>query len=272
MFGGWHAKWSAGKDEALDFNAMLDGLNALLAPPKDGPAKGGPPAAAAAKPAVPPDFGGASGPGGSWTTPLLVRAGDRDELVATFANRVVAFDPKTGKQLWLSKGLPDSVQPMPVWDGQAGVILASGGDMSGGTMVAVRPGGGGDVTDSGRAWRQTRLKGSIGTGVVHDGHLYVVSTDGFALCTETRTGKQLWKKRLEGTSDKSSSWSSVLLADGKLYVPNQSGDVFVLRASPKFEVLATNSVNEPTNASLAASDGELFLRTDKGLWCIGGKK
>ena len=60
----------------------------------------------------------------------------------------------------------------------------------------------------------------------------------------------------------------MLLADGKIYVPNQAGDVFVLRAAPKFELLATNSVNESTNASLAASDGQLFLRTDKSLWCF----
>jgi hypothetical protein len=63
----------------------------------------------------------------------------------------------------------------------------------------------------------------------------------------------------------------MLLADGKIYLPNQSGDVIVLKAGPKFEVLATNSVNEPTNTSLAASDGQLFLRTDKSLWCIGRK-
>ena len=63
-----------------------------------------------------------------------------------------------------------------------------------------------------------------------------------------------------------------LLADGKIYLPNQSGDVFVLRAGPKFELLATNSVGEPTNASLAVSDGELFLRTDKGLWCLANAK
>jgi len=60
----------------------------------------------------------------------------------------------------------------------------------------------------------------------------------------------------------------MLVADGKIFMPNQSGDVLVLRASPKFEVLATNSVNEPTNASLAASDGDLFLRTDNRLWCF----
>jgi len=60
----------------------------------------------------------------------------------------------------------------------------------------------------------------------------------------------------------------MLLANGKIYVPNQSGDVFVLRADPKFEVLTTNSLREPTNASLAASDGDLFMRTDKSLWCL----
>ncbi|MCX5636846.1 MAG: hypothetical protein NTX52_04015, partial [Planctomycetota bacterium] len=52
------------------------------------------------------------------------------------------------------------------------------------------------------------------------------------------------------------------------YLPNQSGDVFVLRASPQFELLATNSVSEPTNASLAASNGELLMRTEKNLWCF----
>jgi hypothetical protein len=63
----------------------------------------------------------------------------------------------------------------------------------------------------------------------------------------------------------------MLLADDKIYVPNQSGDVFVLQAGPKFVLLATNSIHEPTNASLAASDGDLFLRTDKGLWCLAQK-
>jgi hypothetical protein len=64
----------------------------------------------------------------------------------------------------------------------------------------------------------------------------------------------------------------MLLADSKIYLPNQSGDVFVLAASPQYQLLATNSVDEATNASLAASDGELFMRTDTSLWCIGEKQ
>jgi outer membrane protein assembly factor BamB len=160
---------------------------------------------------------------------------------------------------------------MPLWDQKANVLIASSGDMAGGSLVAVRPGGSGDVTESSRAWRQPRVKGSIGTGVVHDGRVYCISSDGFAACHDVNTGKRLWQKRLEGSGDKNSSWSSMLLADGKIYVPNQSGDVLVLKAGPEFELIATNSVNEPTNASLAASNGELFLRTDKSLWCIGRK-
>jgi outer membrane protein assembly factor BamB len=252
-FAAWHAKWSGGKEESIDANQVLDGLNTLL--PK-------------------PDrvFGGEKGPGGSWSTPLLIRAGNRDELIVGLPNRLAAYDPKSGDLLWFSKGLPDSVQPMPLWAEKEGLLIASGGDMSGGTMLAVRPGGSGDVTESHRAWRQGRMKGAIGTGVVHDGRLYSVSSDGFALCADVKTGKRLWQKRLEAAGDKGSSWSSLLLAGDRIYAPNQSGDVIVLRAGRDFEVLATNSLGEPTNTSLAASNGELFLRTDKSLWCIGAKK
>jgi hypothetical protein len=90
-----------------------------------------------------------------------------------------------------------------------------------------------------------------------------------AECFDAKTGKKLWQKRLTATGGQSGVWSSAVLAGDRIYVANQSGDVFVLRAGPAFELLATNSVGEPTNASLAASDGELFLRTDKGLWCFG---
>jgi outer membrane protein assembly factor BamB len=258
--GGWYAKWSGGKNDPLDANQILDGLSTILPPP---PGSG---AGAAA------GFGGANGPGGSWCTPVVVRAGGRDELVVALPNRLAAYDPKNGTLLWFSKGLADSVQPMPVWAEKEGVILASGGDMAGGSMIAVRPGGAGDVTDSRRLWRQTRMKGSIGTGVAHDGRYYSLSSDGFAGCMDVKTGRRLWQKRLEGAGEKNSSWSSMLLAGGKIYVPNQAGEVFVLEASPQFKVLATNSVNEPTNASLAASDGQLFLRTDKALWCIAAAK
>jgi outer membrane protein assembly factor BamB len=92
-----------------------------------------------------------------------------------------------------------------------------------------------------------------------------------AECFELQTGKLVWEERLKGAGPKNDSWSSMVLSGDRLYVINQSGDTFVLRASPKFEVLATNSLGETTIGSLAISDREIFVRTHKALWCISDR-
>ena len=214
-------------------------------------------------------MGGGMG-GGTWSTPLVIKTAQGDQLIMNFPNRLAAYDVKTGKQIWLSKGLGSTIYTTPVWG--AGTIVGMTSGPGGGGAIAVRPGGQGDVTDSQRVWRLERVKGAIGSGVIHDGHLFTISQDGIATCLDLKDGKTVWEERLKGTGSRGGSWSSMLLADGKIYVPNQSGDVFVLRAAPKFELLATNSVSESTNASLAASDGELFLRTDKALWCFAAAR
>ena len=140
------------------------------------------------------------------------------------------------------------------------------------SVIAVKAGGNGEIGDTDRLWRIERAKSAIGSGVIYQGHIYNISQDGMAQCLDAKTGKVVWEERLKGPGTRGSSWSSVVLADGKLYIPNQSGDVFVLRASPTYEILATNSVGEATNASLAASNGDLFLRTDKSLWCFAAAK
>jgi outer membrane protein assembly factor BamB len=228
---------------------------------------------------APPARGGPGGRGGAedfpsagtWSTPLLVKTAQRDELVMAFPNCLAGYEPRSGKQLWLSRGIDDWVFTTPV-SGE-GVVVAMSSGAARNPTLAVRPGGEGDVTVSRRAWRLERLKSqSIGSGVIHAGYLYLIGEDGTVFCLELETGNKVWEARLKGPGAKTSSWSSLLLAGGRLYVPNQSGDVFVLRPGPKFVLLATNSVNEPTNASLAASDGDLFLRTDKGLWCFARAK
>jgi outer membrane protein assembly factor BamB len=96
---------------------------------------------------------------------------------------------------------------------------------------------------------------------------------GLAECRDLKTGGLLWEERLTGSGARNTSWSAPVLAGDRLYLPNQNADVFVLRASPRFECLATNSIGgEPMNASLAVSDGEIFIRTDKHLWCIGEQR
>lgn len=188
----------------------------------------------------------------------------------SFPNRLAAFAPQTGEQLWLSKGLGSTIYSSPIW--ADGVLFASSSGMGGGEAVALRPGGSGDVTDTQRLWKLDRVKSAIGSGVAHEGHLYTISQDGIAECLDLNSGETIWSERLKGSGSRGGSWSSLLLAGGNIYVPNQAGDIFVFRAAPKFELLATNSVNESTNASLAASDGALFLRTDKALWCLAGSR
>ena len=141
--------------------------------------------------------------------------------------------------------------------------------MGGGSALALKPGAKGEVTEGQRLWVADRIKSQMGSGVIYEGHFYGVAENGIAECFDLKTGKIVWEERLHGPGNRNSSWSSLLLAGDKIYIPNQAGDVFVLRASPTFEVLATNSVQEGTNASLAASQGQLFLRTEKSLWCFG---
>lgn len=201
---------------------------------------------------------------GSWSTPIVIRVNGRDELVMTFPKRVCAFDPKTGRELWTCGGLNPLVYTSPLF--AEGVVVAMGG--FNGSAVGVKPGGQGDVTETHRLWQHPKTKQRIGSGVIHEGHIYILNDPGVAECFELRTGKLVWEERLPGTGAKSSSWSSMVLAEGKLYAINQGGDTFVLRASPRFELMNTNPLGETTMASQATSDGEIFIRTYKNLWCI----
>jgi outer membrane protein assembly factor BamB len=206
---------------------------------------------------------------GSWATPVVVRADGHDELVAAFALRLIGFAPKTGKVVWTCDGPNIGIYSSPFF-GDGIVGLNAGGLRN--AVIAVRPGGRGNVTATRRLWIQYagNSKGCIGAGVIFQGHIYQVNGMGFAECRDLRTGEIVWEERLTGSGARNASWSSPVLAGERLYVANQNADVFVLRAFPKFECLATNSIGgEPMNASLAVSDGNIFIRTDKHLWCIG---
>jgi outer membrane protein assembly factor BamB len=284
----WAVEWDADKDGKLDENEIRDGLNAVLPAfsfgPPPGPAAAGDGKAATGDKAAagkgagdkPTDkaaadpTGGMGPPDGSWATPVIVKTDGRDELVVGFARQLAAYDPATGKLLWTCRGLGSQVYTSALAGDGLVVALSSG--MEGGAAIAVRPGGTGDVTATRLAWKADRIKGAIGSGVLHGGRLYHAGADGVAECFDARTGKKLWQKRLAAAGERSGVWSSALLAGDRIYLANQGGEVFVLRAGPAFELLATNSVGELTNASPAAADGELFLRTDQSLWCFGSPR
>jgi outer membrane protein assembly factor BamB len=180
----------------------------------------------------------------------------------SFPHTLLGYDPATGDERWRCGGLGRLVYTSPVVGD--GVIVAASGYM--GPSMAVRVGGRGDVTESHRLWRTDRAPQRIGSGVVTGGHLYLVNEPGVAECIEPKTGKTMWKERLG-----KECWSSPVLADGKLYIVDQAGDGHVFRAATTFERIATNPIGERTRASIAVSNGELWIRTYEHLWCIARK-
>jgi len=205
---------------------------------------------------------------GSCSTPLVVRTDGGDELVVALELRVQALSPKTGEPLWRCEGHNTCAYSSPFF-GDGLVVVTESGFRN--CAMAIRPGGRGNVTATHRLWHfnPPNSKACIGSGVIFQDRIYQVTGMGFAQCLDLQTGRTLWDERLTGTGAQNSSWSSPVLAGDRLYVPNQNADVFVLRVGPKFECLATNSIGgEAMNASLAVSDGDVFIRTHKRLWCI----
>lgn len=205
---------------------------------------------------------------GTWSTPLLVKTPQREELVMTFANEMKGFDPKTGKELWKTDGLNPLLYTSPM--AGDGYIVGLGGFFGG--SVAVKMGGNGDLSDN-KVWFVKREKRHrLSSGVIQDGHIFVSNTIGVMECMDVATGKQTWEERLKAIGASGETWGSMIAVGDKLYVVNQSGDTFVVRANPKqFELLATNPLKDRCNTTPAVSNGELFIRTDKWLWCISEK-
>jgi outer membrane protein assembly factor BamB len=205
---------------------------------------------------------------GSWSTPLIVKTPQREEVVMTFANDMRGFDPKTGKELWKTDGLNPLLYTSPL--AGEGYIVGLGGYFGG--SVAVKWGGNGDLSAQ-KVWSVKREKRHLlSSGVIKDGHIFISNTIGVSECRELATGKQVWEERLKATAANGETWGSMILVGDKLYVNNQSGDTFVLRANPKqFELLSTNPLKEPCNTTPAVSNGELFIRTHQALWCISEK-
>ncbi len=203
---------------------------------------------------------------GSFSTPIIIGANGRDELVMSFPMEVKAFDPLKGDVLWTCGGLNPLVYTSPVHGD--GIVVALGGYY--GNSVGVKAGGKGEITESNRVWHEVRHHGGIGSGVVKDGHLYFQNAGGIAFCLELKTGREKWKERLPG---KGKSWGSFLLAGGHIYTLSQPGDSVVFKANPeKFEVVAQSDIGEVTNSSLVPSNGEIFIRTHEALWCISASK
>jgi outer membrane protein assembly factor BamB len=203
----------------------------------------------------------------SWNTPILITVDNKTELIVAIFGKILGMDPKTGKDLW-SCNTDISWYMVPSLVSHEGIIYCVGGRSGGG--LAVRAGGKGEVTKSHRVW--TIRKGSnVTSPVFHEGHLYWMHENtGTAYCAEAKTGKIVYEERLPRTDQ---VYGSAVLADGKVYYLTRSGKTLVVAAKPTFELIATNDFGnrERYDSSPSIAGGQIFLRSNRHLYCIGKK-
>jgi len=202
----------------------------------------------------------------SYTTPALLRYGNQVEIVITGGDCVTGHDPATGKELWRANGLnPDNdanyrIVASPVIEGD--IIYAPTRVRP---LLALAAGGRGNVTQSHLLWSFGRGP-DVPTPVSDGKYLYLVDDRGIMWCLDARTGKEIYgpQRVKPGTYS-----SSPVLADGNIYVTNEDGLTTVVKAGPTFEILAENALDDYTLSSPAISDGQIFMRTAKYLYCFG---
>jgi outer membrane protein assembly factor BamB len=199
----------------------------------------------------------------SFCTPLLIEVAGKKQIISPGSEEVCAYAPAGGKEIWRVTYFGYSVIPRPVF-GHGLLFICTGYNTP--SLLAIRPGGEGDVTASHVAWKTRKAVPHAPSPLLVGDELYLVSDNGMASCLDARTGEVHWQERLGGTHS-----ASPLFAADKIYFQSEQGDGVVVRAGKRFQLLARNNLGERSLASPAAAEGALFIRTEKHLYRIGAR-
>ena len=198
----------------------------------------------------------------SYSAPLIRELAGRMQLVQCGDRCVTSFDPNTGRLLWTVDGPSEEFVASPVCSEKAGLVFVSS-SWPKQSLLAIRPDGDGNVTGTHVAWRDNKGAPYVPSLIVAGDCLLSVNTTGTAFCYEPASGRVLWQEKL-GRHHASPVW-----AGGRVFFVNDDGEINVIRPGSKFERDAKYALGEPCYASPAISDGQVFLRGFKTLFCIG---
>lgn len=202
----------------------------------------------------------------NYTTPAIVHAAGRTQMVISGCNKLTSLDPLSGKKLWEIDGSTEECVTTMVTDGER--VFASGGYPKN-HVAAVMADGSGKIT-----WQNT-ARVYVPSMIAKEGHIYSVMDAGMAVCWKSDTGKELWKERLGGEF-----FASPTMVGNRIYASNTAGKTYVFEATPEaFKLLAQNQLGDEANASPVICDNRIYLRVAKKgeprqefLYCIGEKK
>jgi outer membrane protein assembly factor BamB len=198
----------------------------------------------------------------SWSTPVLVTAGGRTELVTNGNDLIIAYDPATGKELWQTTGVKSNAIHTPLV-GHGLVILTAGYPVK--KVIAIRPG---PVADGQRvAWEYTRGTGYVLSNILYGDYLYLFTDNGIVTCLDPKTGAVKYEGGRIPVPAR--FMGSPVAFGGFVAMTSEGGDTFMLKAGPTHEIVRTNSIDEPVYSSPAIANGRLYIRADKHLFAIG---
>jgi outer membrane protein assembly factor BamB len=198
----------------------------------------------------------------SYCAPLIRQIGDRAQIVLSGDKSVASYDPNTGARHWVIDGPTEQFVASPVYSESCGLVIITAGFPEH-HILAIRPDGSGNITQTHIAWRTTEGAAYVPSPIIVGDYFLVVSDGGVGHCFEAGTGNLVWKERL------GEEHASLVSAEGRAYFLNDKGTMNVVKVGPQFERLAQNDIGEKCFASPAISRGQIFLRGETHLFCIG---
>jgi outer membrane protein assembly factor BamB len=198
----------------------------------------------------------------SYCAPLIREAGGRTQMVLAGSKCVASYDPDTGKELWMIDGPTDQFVASAVYHPRADLFFITGG-FPDHHLLAVKPDARGNITDTDKiVWHGRQGVAYVPSPIAEGDWFFITDDRGFAHCFDAKTGEDRWEERF------SRQHASLVSTAGLVYFLADNGVCNVVKAGAKFERIAANDIGEPTYASPALSDGQIFLRSEKHLFCI----
>lgn len=204
-------------------------------------------------------------PAHSFSTPIFREMAGKKQMIFCGNKEIASYNPDDGSRYWYVNGPSEDFCSSPVYNEKNKLLLISSAWPQR-HLLAIKPDGQGDVTNSHVVWQTTKGAYYVPSPVCTDDYLFTTMTNGQVHCIEVATGNTVWTENL------GRQYSSPVLANGLVYLPNDEGTITVIKPGPKFEAIAKNSIGEKMNASPAISSGKIYLRGEQHIYCIGLKK